>query len=134
MTESSGNISYSPTPGLSYDTADPVYWDAGGLAQEIERTFEICHGCRLCFKYCDSFPSLFSFIDERHDGSVRGITDAETEQVMDECFQCKLCEVQCPYTVRDQHEYQLDFPKLVHRYKAQRTRRVGVSFRNKVLG
>ncbi|MCP4087129.1 MAG: hypothetical protein GY745_19100, partial [Actinomycetia bacterium] len=47
---------------------------------------------------------------------------------------CKLCEVQCPYTVRDQHEYQLDFPKLVHRYKAQRTRRVGVSFRNKVLG
>ncbi|MCP3911290.1 MAG: hypothetical protein GY713_10075 [Actinomycetia bacterium] len=134
MTDSSGNISYSPTPGLSYDTADPVYWDAGGLAQEIERTFEICHGCRLCFKYCDSFPSLFSFIDERHDGNVRGVTDTETEQVMDECFQCKLCDVQCPYTVRDQHEYQLDFPKLVHRYKAQRTRSNGVSFRNKVLG
>ena len=39
---------------------------------------------------------------------------------MDACFQCKLCEVQCPYTPRDQHEFQLDFPKLVHRYKAQR--------------
>ncbi|MEZ5166590.1 MAG: 4Fe-4S dicluster domain-containing protein [Acidimicrobiales bacterium] len=50
------------------------------------------------------------------------VTAAETEQVMDECFQCKLCEVQCPYTVRDSHEYQLDFPKLVHRFKAQRTR------------
>ncbi len=134
MTDSQGNISYSPTPGLCYDTADPVYWDESGLAQEMERTFEICHGCRLCFKYCDSFPSLFSFIDERHDGNVRGVTDAETEQVMDECFQCKLCEVQCPYTVRDEHDYQLDFPKLVHRYKAQRTRREGVSLRNKVLG
>jgi glycerol-3-phosphate dehydrogenase subunit C len=130
-----GPISYSPTPGLSYDPADSVYWDGDALAQEIERTFEICHGCRLCFKYCDSFPSLFSFIDERHDGNVRRITADETDHVMDECFQCKLCEVQCPYTVRDQHEYQLDFPKLVHRYKAQRTRDRGrVSLRDKVLG
>ncbi len=130
-----GPISYSPTPGLSYDPADSVYWDGDALAQEIERTFEICHGCRLCFKYCDSFPSLFSFIDERHDGNVRRITADETDHVMDECFQCKLCEVQCPYTVRDQHEFQLDFPKLVHRYKAQRTRDRGrVSLRDKVLG
>ncbi len=134
MNDGSGPISYSPTDGLSYDPSDPVYWDAGALAQEIERTFEICHGCRLCFKYCDSFPTLFSFIDERHDGQVRRITEAETAQVIDECFQCKLCEVQCPYTVRDQHDYQLDFPKLVHRYKAQRTRHRGVRFRDRVLG
>ncbi len=134
MTDGSGSISYSPTPGLCYDPAEAVYWDEGALAGEVERTFEICHGCRLCFKYCDSFPSLFSFIDDRHDGSVRGVTTEETEQVMDECFQCKLCEVQCPYTVRDSHEYQLDFPKLVHRFKAQRVRRDGVGFRDKVLG
>lgn len=134
MAEKNGPISYSPTDGLSYDTADPVYWDRAALNGEIERTFEICHGCRLCFKYCDSFPSLFSFIDDRHDGDVRQLTGAETEQVMDECFQCKLCEVQCPYTVRDSHEYQLDFPKLVHRYKAQRTRERGVTRRDKVFG
>ncbi|MCP3938101.1 MAG: hypothetical protein GY708_22365 [Actinomycetia bacterium] len=134
MSGTSGNISYSPTDGLSYSPADPVYWDAAGLAKEIERTFEICHGCRMCFKYCDSFPSLFSFIDDRHDGDVRKITGPETAQVMDECFQCKLCEVQCPYTVRDEHEYQLDFPKLVHRYKAQRTKADGTSFRDKVMG
>ncbi|MCP5031482.1 MAG: hypothetical protein GY939_06720 [Actinomycetia bacterium] len=134
MAANDGPISYSPTDGLSYDTADPVYWDKAALDGEIERTFEICHGCRLCFKYCDSFPSLFSFIDDRHDGDVRQLTEAETEEVMDQCFQCKLCEVQCPYTVRDDHEYQLDFPKLVHRYKAQRTRRQGVGFRDKVLG
>lgn len=96
--------------------------------------FEVCNGCRMCFKYCDSFPKLFDFIDSRHDGSVAGVTAAETESVMDSCFQCKLCEVQCPYTPRDGHEFQLDFPKLVHRYKAQRTRRNGVPLRERVLG
>ncbi|NOX28508.1 MAG: hypothetical protein GXP35_00420 [Actinobacteria bacterium] len=134
MTDSNRPISYSPTDGLSYDPADSVYWDSEALAKELERTFEVCHGCRLCFKYCDSFPSLFSFIDDRHDGKVSSITDAETEQVIDECFQCKLCEVQCPYTERDGHDYKLDFPKLVHRYKAQRTKADGTSFRDKVLG
>ncbi len=131
MTE---NISYQPTSGITYDPEDALYWDAAALNAEIERTFEICHGCRMCFKYCDSFPSLFSFIDDRHDGDVRKITDAETAQVMDECFQCKLCEVQCPYTVRENHEFQLDFPKLVHRYKAQRYAVEGPSVRDRILG
>lgn len=129
-----GLIDYLPTSGLTYDTAEPKYWDPAALKGEIERTFEICHGCRMCFKFCDSFPSLFSFLDDRHDGDVRQITDAETTQVMDECFQCKLCEVQCPYTVRDEHEYQLDFPKLVHRFKAQRVKQGRLSPRDKLLG
>ena len=62
------HISYSPTPGLSYDPSEDVYWDPEALQAEVDRTFEICHGCRMCFKYCDSFPDLFSFIDDRHDG------------------------------------------------------------------
>lgn len=128
------HIPYKPTAGLTYDPSDPVYWDTDALQAEIDRTFEICHGCRMCFKYCDSFPSLFSFLDERHDGDVRAVTPDETAQVMDECFQCKLCEVQCPYTVRDSHEFQLDFPKLVHRYKAQRAQANGLSLRERVLG
>ena len=128
------HIPYAPTPGLTYDPSDPVYWDAVALQGEVDRTFEICHGCRMCFKYCDSFPSLFSFLDDRHDGDVRSITTAETAQVMDQCFQCKLCEVQCPYTVRDSHAFQLDFPKLVHRYKAQRTRAEGLDLRDRMLG
>ena len=65
---------------------------------------------------CDTFPDLFKLIDKRHDGDVRKITPDETDAVLDTCFQCKLCEVQCPYTVRDNHEYKLDFPKLVHRH------------------
>ena len=129
-----GPIPYSPTPGLSYDPSDDVYWDPQGLADEIDRTFEICQGCRMCFKYCDSFPLLFSFVDDHHDGDVRGITDDETARVFDACFQCKLCEVQCPYSARDNHEFLLDFPKLVHRYRAQKTRRQGVGRRERLLG
>ena len=132
--EDNKNIAYQPTDGLSYDPAEEKYWDPDALDKEIQRTFEICHGCRLCFKYCDSFPSLFSFIDEKHGGDVRQITEVETAKVMDSCFQCKLCEVQCPYTERDGHEFKLDFPRLVHRYVAQRTQRDGLRLRDRALG
>lgn len=127
------SISYQPTEGISYDPNEEKYWDAQALAGEIERAFEICHGCRMCFKYCDSFPTLFSFLDDETDGDVRGLTDGQTKSVMDACFQCKLCDVQCPYTPRDNHRFQLDFPKLVHRYKAQETRRSGTTLGQKVL-
>ena len=127
-------ISYAPTDGLSYDPEEPKYWDETGLAKEVTRVFEVCHGCRMCFKYCDSFPTLFDAIDKKHDGKVAALTAAETEAVMDDCFQCKLCEVQCPYTPRDGHAFQLDFPKLVHRYRAVKARRTGISLRDRVLG
>ncbi|MFN0243260.1 MAG: heterodisulfide reductase-related iron-sulfur binding cluster [Planctomycetota bacterium] len=126
-------IRYEPTDGLSYDPSDEKYWSADGLAGEITRAFEICHGCRMCFKYCDSFPKLFDFVDQRHDGDVRKIEARETAEVMDACFQCKLCEVQCPYTPRDAHPFQLDFPKLVHRYRAQHVREHGLGWREKIL-
>ena len=128
-----GPISYLPTDGLTYDPEDEKYWDENALQKEITRAFEICHGCRMCFKYCDSFPNLFQFIDDNHQGDVTLITGPEVENVMDNCFQCKLCEVQCPYTPRDSHEFLLDFPKLVHRYRAIKTKKEGVSFRDKVL-
>ncbi len=61
------NISYQPTDGLSYDPGEERYWSKEGLNKEIERIFEICHGCRLCFKYCDTFLDLFSLIDAKYD-------------------------------------------------------------------
>ncbi|HTN52867.1 MAG TPA: heterodisulfide reductase-related iron-sulfur binding cluster [Anaeromyxobacter sp.] len=126
-------ISYLPTPGLSYDPAEERYWDPSAVDAEVHRAFEICHGCRMCFKYCDSFPRLFDFIDHRHDGDVRKLAPDEVEQVMDACFQCKLCEVQCPYTPRDGHEFQLDFPKLVHRWRGVRQRGKKPTLRQRVL-
>jgi glycerol-3-phosphate dehydrogenase subunit C len=127
-------ISYQPTAGLSYDPSEEKYWDAAGLDQEIRRAFEICHGCRMCFKYCDSFPTLFSLLDDKYDGDVRRLSAGDVEAVMDACFQCKLCEVQCPYTPRDGHEFQLDFPALVHRHDAVKLRRRGKTLRERMLG
>jgi glycerol-3-phosphate dehydrogenase subunit C len=133
MVEKKKNISYQPTDGLTYDPSEPKYWDAQALDKEVVRVFEVCHGCRLCFKYCDSFPSLFRLLDEKYDGDVRELTRDDKNAVMDACFQCKLCEVQCPYTPRDKHEFQLDFPKLVHRYQAHRYKEEGPGLQDIVL-
>ena len=127
-------ISYLPTPWLTYDPVDERYWNAEGLEHEVRRAFEICHGCRMCFKYCDSFPTLFSLLDQKHEGDVHRLKADEIQSVMDACFQCKLCEVQCPYTPRDGHEFQLDFPKLVHRYDAVQLKTRGKTLRERMLG
>jgi Fe-S oxidoreductase len=138
MSTSSGEpgekrISYQPTPGLSYDPSDARYWEPAALDGEVTRAFEICHGCRMCFKYCDSFPTLFQLLDKSYEGDVHRLTPADVERVMDGCFQCKLCEVQCPYTPRDGHEFQLDFPKLVHRWRGVHARGKPRSLRQRVL-
>jgi glycerol-3-phosphate dehydrogenase subunit C len=130
----SSPISYQPTDGISYDTEEPRYWDPSALDKEVHRAFEICHGCRMCFKYCDSFPRLFTLLDQKLEGDVRRIGAPETDHVMEACFQCKLCEVQCPYTPREKHEFRLDFPKLVHRYRALKARGEGVPLRDRLLG
>jgi Fe-S oxidoreductase len=88
----------------------------------------------MCFKFCDSFAGLFRLLDERLDGDVRRIGPEETDRVLSSCFQCKLCEVQCPYTPRDGHAFQLDFPKLVHRAVAVRARERGLTLRERFLG
>ncbi len=134
MTDNQTRISYLPTDGITYDPSDSKYWNKKALDKEIERNFEICHGCRMCFKYCDSFPTLFKFLDERYNGDVKKIKPKDTQQIMDACFQCKLCEVQCPYSIRDGHEFKLDFPKLVHRHKAIHSKDKPKSLRNNILG
>lgn len=125
-------IESKPTDGLTYSLNDPKYWDRAGLDKEIERVFDICHGCRLCFNLCPSFPALFEATD-RHGGEVRELTAAETDRVIDLCYECKLCEIKCPYTPRDGHEFQLDFPRLILRAKAVNAREHGVKLREKVL-
>lgn len=127
-------ISYLPTDGLTYDPEDAKYWDRDALDKEVTRVFEVCHGCRMCFKFCDAFPRLFALIDDQHGGDVRKLTRPERARVMDACFQCKLCEVQCPYTPRDRHEFQLDFPKLVHRWDAVERRERSGTLQELALG
>ena len=49
---------------------------------------------------------------------------------MDECFQCKLCYVMCPY-IPELHEWALDFPRLMLRADAMRRANGQVSARDK---
>jgi glycerol-3-phosphate dehydrogenase subunit C len=124
-------IRYAPTDGLTYNLNDPRYWDEAALEKEIVRAFDLCHGCRMCFKFCQSFPTLFKAVDEH--GDVRRLPKAVRRQVIDECFQCKLCYTQCPYTDAEGHEFRLDFPRLLTRAKAVQRRREGIPLRDKLL-
>ncbi|MES1254251.1 MAG: heterodisulfide reductase-related iron-sulfur binding cluster, partial [Acidobacteriota bacterium] len=110
---------------------DPKFWDRAELDKEVHRTFDLCNGCRMCFKYCQSFPTLFDAVDRA--GDVRLLPMAKVDQVVDECFQCKLCYTTCPYTEKEGHEFKLDFPRLVMRANAIRRRERGIPFREQVL-
>ena len=101
----------------TYTPDDPAYLNEKDLRVELERVFDLCHGCRLCFNLCPSFPTLFATIDAR-DGDVSAMTPAEQDEVVDECYQCKLCYPKCPYV--PPHEWQLDFPRLMMRAHAVR--------------
>jgi Fe-S oxidoreductase len=129
--ESLPEIRFQPTQGLTYNPNESKYWDRTALASEIERTFELCHSCRMCFKFCQSFPTLFEAVDAY--GDVRRIPKATIDRVVDECFQCKLCYTQCPYTESEGHEFELDFPRLMLRAKAVRRRSQGVPLRERIL-
>jgi len=126
-------ISYEDVSGVSYDPADEKYWDAAALEKELNRAFEICHGCRMCFKYCPSFPSLFGALDSHADGDVRKLTDADKKKIIGECYHCKICYVKCPYTDRDHHPYNLDFAALMQRAVHVDAAKNGVALREKVL-
>ena len=123
----------TPTEGLSYSPQDAHYFDPEKLKMELDRVYDICHGCRLCFNLCPSFPALFDAVD-RYDGDVLQLTQAESDYVIDTCFQCKVCYIKCPYTADDGHEFNLDFPRLMQRAKAIRVKKHGVALREKLLG
>ncbi|MCZ6531729.1 MAG: heterodisulfide reductase-related iron-sulfur binding cluster [SAR324 cluster bacterium] len=126
-------IKASPSEGLTYSPLDGHYHDPHKLQMELERVFDICHGCRLCFNLCPSFPALFNAVDA-HDGDVLRLTAAETDTVVDTCYQCKLCYIKCPYTPDDGHRFKLDFPRLMQRAKTVRVSKTGLKLRERLLG
>jgi glycerol-3-phosphate dehydrogenase subunit C len=123
---------FLPPEGLTYNPNDADYLDPQALQAELDRSFDLCHSCRLCFKYCDSFPSLFRAVDNK-DGVARGLDTSVTRQVVDECFGCKLCYVNCPYTEAEGHAYKLDFPALMLRARSKRAEEEGIPFRERLL-
>ena len=104
------------------DWQDDAFWGADRLDAELRRVFDICHGCRRCFNLCDSFPRLFDLIDASSTGELDAVDSADFKPVVDACTLCDMCFMtKCPYV--PPHEFDLDFPHLMLRYRAVEQRR-----------
>ena len=124
---------------LDAPTRHPIAWqtdefyDAESLDAELERVFDICHGCRRCFNLCNSFPTLFDAVDESASGEDgHSIQESLLGHVVDNCYLCDMCYMaKCPYV--PPHEWNVDFPHLMLRAKAKRFRDQGASKRDRLL-
>ena len=115
---------------LGQDTAE--FWDEEKLFSELERVFDICHGCRRCVSLCGSFPTLFDLVDESDSMEVDGVAKKDYWKVVDDCFLCDLCYLtKCPYV--PPHEWNVDFPHLMLRAKAQKFKNGDTKLRDRLI-
>jgi Fe-S oxidoreductase len=114
------------------DWRAPGFYDEAAVTKELERVFDICHGCRRCFSLCNSFPTLFDAVDASESGEVDGVDKKVFWEVVDHCYLCDMCFMtKCPYV--PPHPWNIDFPHLMLRAKATRNRKQGEGWRNKAL-
>ncbi len=114
------------------DWLSDEFYDEKALNEELERVYDICHGCRRCVSLCQSFPTLFDLVDESDTMEVDGVDKKDYMKVVDQCYLCDLCYMtKCPYT--PPHEWNLDFPHLMLRAKAVKFKKGEVSARDKFL-
>jgi glycerol-3-phosphate dehydrogenase subunit C len=98
------------------------FYDFDAIEKEMERVFDICHGCRRCFNLCDSFPRLFDLVDASTTGELDSVAKENYSQVVEACTLCDMCFMtKCPYV--PPHEWALDFPHLMLRYRAAELRK-----------
>lgn len=112
--EQDASIVHDLRYGDSYkrvDTGTPLNHES--IAHEIEK----CHGCGTCLSYC---PTALVTFDERATPRAKGnilrsiisgdldsgyLEKKELKEVLDYCFNCKLCLTECPT--------QIDIPGMV---------------------
>jgi len=130
MTLREGNLEAPTRHPIDWRSAD--YRDEGKAFAEMERVFDICHGCRRCVSLCQSFPTLFDLIDATADGEVHEVDKKDYAKVVDQCYLCDLCYMtKCPYV--PPHPWQVDFPHLMLRAKAIKYRKGEVGSGEKLL-
>ena len=114
------------------DWRNPAFYDQAALDKELERVFDICHGCRRCFSLCNSFPTLFDAIDESPTMELDGVDKKVYWDVVDNCYLCDMCYMtKCPYV--PPHPWNVDFPHLMLRAKANQAHKEGPGFRDRTL-
>lgn len=111
---------------------DPKFWDEAALNKELERVYDICHGCRRCVSLCNAFPVLFDLVDTSPTMEVDGVAVADYGKVVDQCYLCDLCYLtKCPYV--PPHEWNVDFPHLMLRAKAVKYRKGETKLRDNLI-
>jgi Fe-S oxidoreductase len=111
---------------------NPEFYDEAKLDAELRRVFDICHGCRRCFNLCESFPRLFDLVDASPSGEVRDIASSDFKKVVDGCTLCDMCFMtKCPYV--PPHEFNIDFPHLMLRYRAVEAKKGAVPLADREL-
>jgi glycerol-3-phosphate dehydrogenase subunit C len=123
---------------LEAPTRHPIDWkgadfhDEDSAMKEMERIFDICHGCRRCVSLCESFPTLFDLVDATADGEVHGVAKKDYGKVVDQCYLCDLCYMtKCPYV--PPHPWNVDFPHTMLRAKAIKYKKGEVRAGEKLL-
>jgi glycerol-3-phosphate dehydrogenase subunit C len=125
-----GNLEAPTRHAVEWQSDD--FWNKASLEAELERVYDICHGCRRCVSLCDSFPTLFDLVDESSTMEVDGVDKADYNKVVDQCYLCDLCYMtKCPYV--PPHEWNVDFPHLMLRAKAVKFKEEGAKLRDRVL-
>ena len=143
---------------------NPRFWDEQHLRGEVQRVFEICNGCRLCFNLCPSFDVLFKRIDalDPHREEAEGkhleggmVEEHEAKKLLDQVEVhtespvsllsdddkhrvvelCYECKLCFPKCPYvPPHEFAVDFPRLMLRAKMARAKEDGIAFRERFLG
>ena len=130
MTIREGNLQAPTRHPL--DWRNPAFFDQEALFKEMERVFEICHGCRRCVSLCGSFPTLFDLVDQSKTMEVDGVAKADYWKVVDQCYLCDVCYMtKCPYV--PPHPWNVDFPHLMLRAKVYKHRKGPVRARDRML-
>jgi glycerol-3-phosphate dehydrogenase subunit C len=130
MTTREGNLE-APTRH-PIDWKNPAFHDQAACETEMQRIFDICHGCRRCVSLCQSFPTLFDLIDATADGEVHEVAKKDYWSVVDQCYLCDLCYMtKCPYV--PPHPWNVDFPHTMLRAKAIKFRNGEVAAGEKLL-
>ena len=110
---------------------NPEFWDQAKAEKELERIFDICHGCRRCVSLCTTFPTLFDLVDSSETLEVDGVKKADYGKVVDQCYLCDLCYMtKCPYV--PPHPWNVDFPHVMLRAKAIKFKK-GIKLRDRLL-
>jgi len=114
------------------DWRNPDFYDPAKVEKELERVFEICHGCRRCVNLCTAFPTLFDLVDASSTMEVDGVAKRDFAKVVDQCYLCDMFYMtKCPYV--PPHPWNVDFPHLMLRAKAVKFKNGEAKLRDKLL-